>query len=132
MQPQWRVPKRPGETASDVCARVRATLAEQVEGWKDRGLFERKWMERDFGQAAGLRAEDALAQLDRLQANIDDGRPDHGWRVLLPALSRYYQHYAGLARGYTKDPAELRTQLDAIEAMRADVERLEALLGGSK
>ncbi len=63
-------------------------------------------MERDFGQAAGMRAEDALKQLDRLQASIDAGRPDYGWRVLLPALRRYYDHYAGLARGYTKDPEQ--------------------------
>jgi NAD(P)-dependent dehydrogenase (short-subunit alcohol dehydrogenase family) len=121
-----------GETASEVCRKVRATLAREVEGWRDRGLFERKWMERDFGQAAGMRAEDALSQLDKLQATIDEGRPDHGWRVLLPALRRYYDHYAGLARGYTKDPEQLRVQLEAIATMRAEVERLEALLGGPR
>ena len=127
-----RGPGHGGESASEACRRVRATLAREIEGWQDRGVFERKWMERDFGKAAGMRAEDALAQLDRLQESIDTGRPDHGWRVLLPALRRYYDHYAGLARGYTKDPEQLKIQLDAVAAMRAEVERLEALLGGPR
>ncbi len=121
-----------GESASEACRKVRATLAREIEGWQDRGLFERKWMERDFGQAAGMRGEDALLQLDRLQASIDDGRPDHGWRVLLPALRRYYDHYAGLARGYTKDPEQLKAQLDAIARMRNEVERLESLLASPR
>jgi NAD(P)-dependent dehydrogenase (short-subunit alcohol dehydrogenase family) len=121
-----------GESASEACRKVRATLADEIEGWQDRGLFERKWMERDFGQAAGMRAEDALAQLDRLQANLDAGHPGQGWRVLLPALRRYYDHYAGLARGYTKDPEQLKSQLDAIARMRSEVERLEMLLASSR
>lgn len=127
-----RGPQHTPDSASEACRKVRATLAREIEGWQDRGLFERKWMERDFGQAAGLRAEDALSQLDRLQATIDAGHPDHGWRVLLPALRRYYDHYAGLARGYTKDPEQLRIQLEAIAAMRAEVERLESLLAGQR
>jgi hypothetical protein len=52
--------------------------------------------------------------------------------VLLPALRRYYDHYAGLARGYTKEPDQLRVQLDAIAGMRSEVEHLEALLGGHR
>jgi hypothetical protein len=129
-RPERTAPR--GQSTSEACTKVRATLAREIEGWQDRGLFERKWMERDFGQAAGMRAEDALSQLDRLQASIDAGRPDQGWRVLLPALRRYYDHYAGLARGYTKDPEELRVQLDAIARMRTEVERLESLLAGTR
>lgn len=123
---------RSDSSPSDACRRVRDTLAREIEGWQDRGVFERRWMERDFGKAAGMRAEDALAQLDRLQATIDVGSPDQGWRVLLPALRRYYDHYAGLARGYTKDPEQLRVQLEAIGTMRDEVERLESLLGGHR
>jgi phosphohistidine phosphatase len=121
-----------GESLGEACRRVRATLAREVDGWLQRGLSEQRWMERDFGQAAGMRAEDALAQLDRLQASIDAGSPNHGWRVLLPALRRYYDHYAGLAKRYAKDPNELHTQLQAIAGMRAEVEQLEALLGGHR
>lgn len=95
-------------------ARVRATLAEQLEGWKSRSFFERQWMLRDFKQRAGMPVERMLEELERGTVQ----------RPSLEKLSAFYGHMGELAAGYVKDPAEREEQARIVAGWKSEVEAL--------
>lgn len=107
---------------------VRTTFAEQLDGWQQRGTFERKWMERDFRKTTRISAEDMLVSLDDLGEALHRGETGE-WREVLPALRAYYDRYAQLARDNTKDPDVREAHLAIIGAWIEQIERLERLLG---
>jgi hypothetical protein len=85
-----------------LCQTVRKTLEEQSQGWKQRSIFERQWVLRDFKKAAGRPVEEWLELLTRLERSIKAGIP-----TAAPPLSRlasYDNRLAELAKGYEKDP----------------------------
>jgi NAD(P)-dependent dehydrogenase (short-subunit alcohol dehydrogenase family) len=115
--------------AAEAARRVRTTFAEQVAGWRARGLFERKWMERDFRRHTGSATAEALEALDAVVAALDAGEaPRHD---VLVSLRRYYDRYERLARDHTRDAAALATALEAIARWRDEVDRLADLLPDS-
>ena len=116
--------------AAETCNRVLKTLQEQSDGWKERSLFERQWVIRDFKKTAGMSAEEWLAALKRLE---DDLRADG--EIYQPPLSKlagYYNHLAELAKGYEKDAAKLEESLAHVYAWRDDVEELFLHISGAK
>jgi NAD(P)-dependent dehydrogenase (short-subunit alcohol dehydrogenase family) len=115
------------EAALGLCRSVRQTLAEQSAGWRERSLFERQWMLRDFRKNAGMSVEKWLDGLERLAA----GLAGEGPVTVLPLeeLAAYYDHLAGLARGYEKDPEKLRENLAHIHAWRDEALALAQALG---
>jgi hypothetical protein len=74
-----------------LCHDVRTTLAEQVEGWKQRPLFERQWVGRDFKRHAGMSVEQRPASLERLEHCLEQGDLDTVATLSVPidALARY-------------------------------------------
>jgi NAD(P)-dependent dehydrogenase (short-subunit alcohol dehydrogenase family) len=116
--------------ALTLCRQVRTTLAEQAEGWKQRSLFERQWVVRDFNRHAGMSVEQWLAALERLEHCLEQG--DLGTvatqTVPINALARYYEHLQELAAGYEKDPEKLKEQLDIVSGWQETAERLDVLL----
>jgi NAD(P)-dependent dehydrogenase (short-subunit alcohol dehydrogenase family) len=113
-----------------LCRDVRTTLAEQAEGWKQRSLFERQWVVRDFNRRAGMSVEQWLAALERLEHCLEQG--DLGTvatqTVPISALARYYERLQELAAGYEKDPEKLKEQLDIVSSWQETAERLDVLL----
>jgi NAD(P)-dependent dehydrogenase (short-subunit alcohol dehydrogenase family) len=118
------------EQALGLCRQVRATLAEQSAGWKQRSLFERQWVLRDFRKCTGRPAEEWLAGLDRLQEALARGS---GTVPGLPLerLAGYYSHLADLAKGYERNPAKLEDSLRHVYAWKDEVERLAATLAST-
>jgi NAD(P)-dependent dehydrogenase (short-subunit alcohol dehydrogenase family) len=114
-----------------LCREVRTTLAEQAEGWKQRSLFERQWVVRDFKKHAGMTVQPWLETLDRLEHCLEEGDLDAvaTLHVPLEVLARYYEHLQELAAGYEQDPTKLEEQLTAIRGWQASAEHLGALLG---
>lgn len=108
---------------------MRTSFAEQLDGWTQRGLFERKWMERDFRRHTGVSAEELLEGLDELAEELHEGKAGRQYWPLLDKLEEYYGHYEDLARQNTQDPAVLHGQVAVIEAWRDEVRRLKELLG---
>jgi NAD(P)-dependent dehydrogenase (short-subunit alcohol dehydrogenase family) len=109
-----------------LCQAVRATLAEQSEGWKHRSLFERQWVIRDFRKTAGMPVEGWLEILQRLEACLQAGAP-----VAPPPLAKlagYYNHLAELAKGYEKNPAKLQESLRQVYGWKEEVEKLQEAL----
>lgn len=114
------------ESGLALCRRVRATLAEQSEGWKHRSLFERQWVIRDFKKTAGMPAEQWLDVLSQLERRLEQNDL-HGALALdapLDKLARYYKHLGELAQGYEKDPIKLEESLGHVNAWQAEAEQL--------
>ena len=123
---------RGGADVVELCATVAATLAEQARTWRERPLFERQWMVRDFRKRAGMPVESWLETLEQLAdhlRSVGDG-PIGVDLPSLGALAAFYGHLGDLARGYVKDPAERDAQLAVVRGWRDEVERLQARLGG--
>ncbi len=112
--------------AKDLCACVRRTLQEQYDGWKQRSLFERQWVIRDFRKTAGMSAEEWLGELDRLETSLQsDGE------ILCPPLEKltgYYNHLAELAKGYEKNAEKLQENLKHVYRWRDEADILAKLL----
>jgi NAD(P)-dependent dehydrogenase (short-subunit alcohol dehydrogenase family) len=110
------------QQARALCEPVYITLKEQSEGWKNRSLFERQWVIRDFKKTAGMPVEEWLLALERLKnelaANGECTRPP------LEKLAGYYEHLAELAKGYEKDPAKLAENLRHVYGWRDEVNEL--------
>jgi hypothetical protein len=114
------------QQAVDLCEKVRLTLKEQSEGWRQRSIFERQWVIRDFKKTSGMSAEEWLDTLAGLKTSLQ-GKGD----ISLPPLSKlsgYYNHLAELAKGYEKDPVKLEENLKHIYGWRDEVDELENLL----
>jgi NAD(P)-dependent dehydrogenase (short-subunit alcohol dehydrogenase family) len=105
---------------------VYVTLKEQSEGWKNRSLFERQWVIRDFKKTAGMPVEEWLLTLERLKGSL--GGNGNISRPPLEKLSGYYEHLAELAKGYEKDRTKLEENLRQVYGWRDEVKELERLL----
>ena len=112
--------------AQVLCEAVYVTLKEQSEGWKNRSLFERQWVIRDFKKTAGMPVEEWLLTLERLQENLQGQN-----MVTTPALEKlagYYEHLADLAKGYEKDQIKLQENLKHVYGWRDEVKHLANIL----
>lgn len=113
--------------AAVLCGKVRTTLKEQSDGWKQRSLFERQWVIRDFKKTAGMPVEEWLDVLARLENRLHSGDS-----VAIPPLEKlagYYNHLAEMAKGYEKDAAKLEENLRYVYGWRDEVELLSKMLG---
>jgi len=118
------------EAALKLCKQVKQTLAEQSAGWRDRSIFERQWMLRDFRKNAGMTVDKWLDALERLEIILAGEGP-----VEIPPLSdlaEYYEHLVELAKGYEKDPDKLADNLAHINEWRDEVLALLQALGDDK
>ena len=112
--------------AAVLCGRVRQTLNEQSDGWKQRSLFERQWVIRDFRKTAGMSVEEWLDALARLEIGLQGNG-----EISLPPLAKlagYYDHMAELAKGYEKNAAKLQENLKHVYGWRDEVMQLEKLV----
>ena len=120
---------QPSEQALADCRRVHATLAQQVEEWKHRSLFERQWVIRDFRKTSGMPAEEWLTGLGRLEQGLANGE-GASLRLPLDKLAGYYGHLAALATGYERNPAKLEDSLRHVNGWKDEVERLAGSIAG--
>jgi NAD(P)-dependent dehydrogenase (short-subunit alcohol dehydrogenase family) len=111
--------------AQALCEAVYITLKGQSEDWKQRSLFERQWVIRDFRKTAGMPVEEWLETLRQLEENLEHGVVSH---PPLEKLAGYYEHLAELAKGYEKDPEKLQNNLRHVYSWRDEVKELEKIL----
>lgn len=111
--------------------RVRRTLAEQADGWRERSFFERQWLVRMFKQQAGRPVEgwlDALAGLESA-ARTGDAAAVAGSPLPLDKLAAYYDHLAKAAEGYVREAAEREKQVAIVRGWKREVVDLTRLMG---
>lgn len=80
--------------------RVMKTYEEQYFGWKDRNIFERQWVLRDFRKTVGSSADEAYTRIKAMEAG--KGVLSTGDYALLKALSGYWQHQYKLLKALKK------------------------------
>jgi len=117
------------DQAQALCEGVYVTLKEQSEGWKNRSLFERQWVIRDFKKTAGMPVEEWLLNLENLKKSL--GGDGAMTALPLDKLAGYYEHLADLAKGYEKDSAKLEENLRHVYGWRDDVTALAKMLAQS-
>ena len=109
---------------AEVLGRVARTFSEQYKGWKERNVFERQWVLRDFRKCVGRPADEVQARMQELAQSggllaVDD-------RPLLEALVRYWQRQDQLLQSFEKDPQKRQEHSRTIHGWIAD---LQSLLG---
>lgn len=109
---------------AEVLDRVARTFSEQYQGWKERNVFERQWVLRDFRKCVGRPADEVQARMQELAQSggllAADDRP------LLEALVRYWQRQDQLLQSFEKDPQKRQEHSCTIHGWIAD---LQSLLG---
>jgi NAD(P)-dependent dehydrogenase (short-subunit alcohol dehydrogenase family) len=113
------------EEANILMEKVYQTLKDQSDGWKQRSLFERQWIIRDFKKFAGQPIENWLAWLmeKKTAGNfISDKDIDS-----LETLASYYRHQEELAKGYEKDKQKLSESINQIESWIREIDQLIAM-----
>jgi NAD(P)-dependent dehydrogenase (short-subunit alcohol dehydrogenase family) len=113
-----------------LCREVRKTLAEQLEGWRERSVFERQYMLRTFKKYAGMPVEQWLEALEKLERCIEEQDFVALAAVYAPlgALAGFYEHLHKMAEGYLKDPAQREEQLPIVRGWQEEANRLQTLL----
>jgi NAD(P)-dependent dehydrogenase (short-subunit alcohol dehydrogenase family) len=122
------------EQALSHCRQVRATLAEQSAGWKQRSIFEQQWLIRTFKQYARLPVEEWLKTLEKMEQALEARNVAglSGVRPPFEGLAGYYAHLHEMAKGYVKDPAQREEQLRIVKGWQEDVEQLSKALEGGR
>ena len=109
---------------AEALGRVARTFSEQYQGWKERNVFERQWVLRDFRKCVGCPADEVRARMQELAQSggllTADDRP------LLEALVRYWQRQDQLLQSFEKDPQKRQEHSRTIHGWIAD---LQSLLG---
>ncbi len=98
------------EQLSALLHEIRKTFMEQLEGWKNRPVFERQWVLRDFKKHTGYPPEYFVDKLKEIGDNLQNGLSLSGNIVQSPLekLSVYYSHQIDLLKGYEKDPEKVK------------------------
>lgn len=83
---------------------------EQYAGWKERNIFERQWVLRDFKKTVGMSAEQFSDDMYRLEAEIQqgDGRRIGEYQDHFSRLKVYFERQNQLLHGFEKNPEKLK------------------------
>lgn len=104
--------------------RVLKTYQEQSQGWKDRNVFQRQWVFRDFKKQTGMSADEMLAALNQVGGSLMKGKPASPQMDSIEKLASYYKHQQDLLRGFEKDPKKLEEGLLSIQSWIDEVQGL--------
>ncbi len=109
---------------AETLGRVVQTFGEQYKGWKERNVFERQWVLRDFRKCVGRPADEVQARMQELAQS--GGLLTADDRSLLEALVHYWQHQDQLLQSFEKNQQKRQEFSRTIHGWIAD---LQALLG---
>ena len=114
--------------SSELLNEVVTTYAEQSRGWKERNLFQRQWVFRDFKKQTGMSVDEMGAELTSLANSLKSGRVSRGAVETLNKLGSYYKHQQELLQGFEKNPKKLEENMKEIQTWMDDVQGLIASL----
>lgn len=96
------------------------TFSEQYFGWKQRNIFERQWVLRDFKKTMSMSADEAYTKLLTMKEN--KGRLFENDYELLKNLILYWKHQQKLLCGFEKDKQKYIENLEIIDNWIKDIE----------
>ena len=124
-----RTPDQPAppEVSATLLDKVIRTYTEQAKGWKERNVFQRQWVFRDFKKHTGMSVDEMASELANLKPRRTGG-VSRSATVVLNKLNSYYKHQSELLRGFEKDPRKLEEGLKAIQTWLDEIQDLLASL----
>jgi NAD(P)-dependent dehydrogenase (short-subunit alcohol dehydrogenase family) len=110
--------------------KVRATLEQQYQGYKQRSIFEQQWLYRTFKKYAGASIDQVLEKLTQVEqaAELRDGMRLISAHLQPEGLAAFHAHMHEMARGYIKDPIQREEQLAIVWSWKEDAQELGRLL----
>lgn len=106
--------------------KIKATFDEQVNGWKERIVFERQWVFRDFKKTTGMTHEKFREELIKIEKLIGKGIIDDRIRLksILDKLKGYYLHQIELLKGYERNKEKVNENTKIMNDWINDIEAL--------
>jgi NAD(P)-dependent dehydrogenase (short-subunit alcohol dehydrogenase family) len=111
----------------EMMVEILQTFLEQVDGWKDRPVFERQWVLRDFKKYTGEAPEyfaDKLSEFKKGITNNDLTKEDFK-ELPVEKLRAYYEHQIDLLKGYEKNPDKVKEYYDIISNWINTIEKFD-------
>ena len=108
----------------ELLGEVVTTYAEQSKGWKERNLFQRQWVFRDFKKQTGMSVDEMGTELGSIANSLKGGKVSEKAVGTLNKLGEYYKHQQELLRGFEKDPRKLQENLKEIQTWMDEVQSL--------
>ena len=107
---------------------VVTTYEEQSKGWKERNVFQRQWVFRDFKKQTGMSVDEMGAELANVANSLKGGKVSKETVAILNKLGAYYKHQQELLRGFEKNPKKLEENLKEIQTWMDEIQGLVASL----
>jgi len=100
-------------------SKIIKTYEEQYSGWKERNIFERQWVLRDFKKCVGKSADEVYKMMKNMEEN--KGVLTSSEYELLESLTVYWEHQYELLQGFEKDKDKLQENSDIIKGWIVDI-----------
>lgn len=90
---------------------------EQYAGWKERNIFERQWILRDFKKTVGFSTDQFLETMQQIEAVVIDKnfKEISSYFSDFQKLMMYYQHQYILLQGFEKNPEKLKEYSEILQ-----------------
>lgn len=113
------------EEALDACRTVRRSLEELSRGGVD-GLFDQRWINRNFREKLGIPVENALEKVVTLEDLIEkrDLASIENLNPPIDELANYYDHLIHLVQHHKENSKKHNRSVDTIWLWRNSVGRL--------
>ena len=104
----------------DLLLKVIKTFEEQYNGWKERNIFERQWVLRDFKKTVGKSADEVYTILNLLKNSKGVLSTEN--IQLLEKMIKYWEHQYDLLQGFEKNKAKLEENNKIIKGWISDID----------
>lgn len=104
----------------DLLLQIIKTYEEQYSGWKQRSIFERQWVLRDFKKTVGKPAEEVYNMMIKMKDNHGVLTSDE--YKLLQSLIVYWKHQYQLLQNFEKNKEKLEENNKIILGWISDIE----------
>lgn len=103
----------------ELLSRVIKTYEEQYSGWKERNIFERQWVLRDFKKYVGKSADEVYKIMKSMEKSKGILSADE--YKLLESLIVYWEHQYELLQGFEKNKEKLQENSNIIKGWILDI-----------
>lgn len=104
----------------ELLLKVIKTYEEQYSGWKERNIFERQWVLRDFKKCVGKSADEVYKMMKNLEKTSGILSSDE--YKLLKSLISYWKHQYELLQGFERNKQKLQENNKIINSWILDIE----------
>lgn len=108
-----------GKCNFELLSKVIKTYEEQYLGWKERNIFERQWVLRDFKKCVGKSADEVYSIMKSMKENKGILSTDE--YKLLELLIVYWEHQYQLLQGFERDKEKLQENSNIIKGWILDI-----------